>query len=193
MGRGSDIGRVRTVSDPLRTVPIAHPSTPSGAPRETRLDDGPATEPYGHGATAGIDEEDTMPRTTRRTEDERPPCYRGTHTVYWRAVVHRISNYEHVPCRVVGVDDDGWVTYEVDGERRTGWNHDPAGLRAERPRDRREAHLLGDDLITVGSHAYRLLDEPSPCSAVEPPTFRELCAADGIELEPLSDDELWVD
>jgi hypothetical protein len=184
------------VSDPLRTVRTAHPSTPSGAPRETRLDDGPATEPYGHGATAGIDEEDTMARTTRATRpaaDEPPPCYQGTHRLYWRAVLHRISTYAHVPCRVIRVDDDGWVTYEVGGERRVGWNHDPIGLRTESSRDRRNAHLLGADLITVGAHAYLLLDAPTPCSTEEPPTFRGRCEADGFEIEPLDDDDLWAD
>lgn len=132
------------------------------------------------------------PRDTRTPDDGPPPCHRGTHALFWRAVIHRISRYEHVPCRVVAVDDVGWITYEVDGERRTGWNHDPSGLRAERPGDRRRAHLLGDDLITVGSHAYLLLDEPSPCSYVEPETYREWCAARGIELPDLDEDD-WDD
>ncbi|MFM8973197.1 MAG: hypothetical protein ACKOOG_11290 [Actinomycetota bacterium] len=132
------------------------------------------------------------PRDTTTPDAARLPCHLGTHSIYWRAVIHRISTYEHVPCRVVGIDDAGWVTYEVDGERRTGWNHDPAALRAERAVDRRCAHLLGDDLITVGSHAYRILDEPSPCSAVAPPTYRELCAARGIELPDLDEDD-WDD
>ena len=123
------------------------------------------------------------PHATRPTDDDPPRCSRGQHALYWRAVVHRISRYEHVPCRVVRIDDDGWVAYEVDGERRTGWNHDPAGLRAERPRDRRNAHLLGEDLLTVGSHAYLLLDGPSPCAYADP--------AD--EPDDEDDDDLWAD
>ena len=136
-----------------------------------------------------------MARTKRDTpapDPEARTCHRGTHSLYWRAIIGRISRCEHVPCRVVEVDADGWVTLDVDGGRVTGWNHDPDGLRAESAADRRNAHVLADDLVMVGSHAYLLLDEPSPCSYVEPETYREWCAARGIELPDLDDDD-WDD
>jgi len=185
------------MSDPLRTVPIAHPSTPSRTPRETRLDDGLATEPHGHGATAGNDEEATMTshrRGTRALDPDPPRCRSGAHTLYWRAVLSRINRCEHVPCRVVAVDAAGWVTLDLDGERMTGWCHEPDVLLAEQPSDRRRAHLLGTDLVMVGSHAYLLLDAPSPCSYEEPPSHREWWAAHGVDVPEIDDDpELRAD
>lgn len=136
-----------------------------------------------------------MPRSPRnaRTPETAPPrCQRGTHSLFWRAIIGRISRCEHVPCRVVDVDADGWVTLDVGRERVTGWNHDPDGLRAETASDRRNAHVLAGDLVMVGSHAYLLLEEPSPCSYVEPETYREWCAARGIELPDLDEDD-WDD
>ena len=134
-----------------------------------------------------------MARTNRDTPaGDRPTCHCRTHSLYWRAVIGRISRCDHVPCRVTNVEPDGWVTLDVGGEAITAWNHDPVGLRAESAADRRNAHVLADDLVMVGSHAYLLLEAPSPCSYVEPETYREWCAARGIELPELDEDD-WDD
>jgi hypothetical protein len=84
-----------------------------------------------------------------------PGCTGGAdgHAVHWRWVLGMITH--HHPgerCRVLWIDDDGWVVLDRRGEEVLRWYHRPAELRA--------AVEASDGPATL--HAGQLLMVPRP-------------------------------
>lgn len=102
---------------------------------------------------------------------EAPGCTGGPdgHAVHWRWVMGMINHYSPSPsCRVLWVDDEGWVVLDLRGEEVLRWYHRPGELRAAVEASDGPATLIDGRLLMVarperGHLAFPVGERATPC------------------------------